>query len=241
MMLTFPAIAADLKLVSTGGVIAPVKELIPMYEAASGNKIDASFANPGVTLEHLRKGQPADVLIFNNSIADDILKEGRIDLASRVTVSKSVTGVGVLGSSPKQDIGDKAAFIAFLRAAHTIALADPKGGSTASPPVLAAFNKLGLMPELQPKLRFYPGAAEMSEAIIQGEVEVMIALTSEIIPVKGLQVVGPIPADVLPRTGVQSAAVTSGTMQREAAQNFVDFLHSPAAKNVFTSFGMNPD
>jgi molybdate transport system substrate-binding protein len=239
---SLPAAAEELRVVSVGTVLGVMKTLAPLYEKASGDTLKTSFGNPGVTIERLRKGEPADVVIYAPVLVEPLAKEGRIDPAGAVDLAKGLLGMAVAAKAPAPAFATKADFVAAMRAVKTIGLADPKGGSGTSPLVLKVFEELGLSAELAPKLRLFQGTGEqVAEAIEHGEAECGFTMVSEFAPVAGVRVVGPIPAEVLPYVSVTRAAVATGAARPEAAGKFIAFLRSEEAKAVFRQAGMDPD
>jgi molybdate transport system substrate-binding protein len=240
--LTAPSQAQQVvKVVSQAVIAGGLRALTPAYEQSSGNKLEFTFGNPQQTIGRLRDGMPADVVIYGNAIASDLAKENRIDAATRAKIASVKLGMAIPASATKPDMSNGGAITAILRAAHKIAVTDPKGGGTTTF-VFDAFEKLGLTQELTPKLVLIDGTGEdVAEAVAAGKADIGFSAMSELAAIKGVQAIGPLPPDVSSFLVVIYAVVTAHPANRAAAREFISFLQSPGNKSVFASFGLDMD
>jgi hypothetical protein len=136
---------------------------------------------------------------------------------------------------------NKADFIAFLRKVKTIGLVDPKGGSGTSPPFMKAVEDLGIAAEIAPKYRYIPGAGEnVAEAIASGEVETGATAIQELVPNKGVKVVGAVPPDVVVWGSASAAYLGPHAVNPGEARKFLRFLGTPASIKAFRAIGLAP-
>jgi molybdate transport system substrate-binding protein len=234
--------AKHLNVLSVGAVMAALHKIIPEFEDASGATVSIKFGNALATLTSLRGDVPADVAILNSSNWNYAVREGKVDPASRVDIARGKIGFGVPANAVKPRVTNAAEFIAAMRAAETIGLLDPKGGSGTSPQVLHAFEKLELLNELANKIRYYQGTGEViAEALADGEVDIGFTMMSELIPIDGVQVVGAIPSDVLSFVSTTSAAITNRSLNLDLAKEFIQVLTSPSGRNAFRSLGLEAE
>ncbi len=230
---------AEIHVVSQANVKSALARIIAQFEKETGDKVTTAFGNPGVTLERLRKGERADVVIVSTTILDTVLKEALIEPATRVEIARSKIGLAVGAAAPMPVMTDRASFIALVRRLKRIALVDPATGGGTSPPFIKAVEALGVAAEIAPKYRFYKGAGDaVAEAVARGEAEAGVTAISELKPNPGLRLVGPIPADVLDFAGTTSASLGAKAVERAAAARFVAFLASPFAREAFIASGM---
>lgn len=239
MPLLTPARAAEIAVVSQANVAAALRKIADRFETDTGSRVSLAFGNPGVTLERLRKGEPADVVIVSTTILDTVLAEGHVDKSSRVEIARGRIGIGVAADAPVAAMTDKASFIALLRAARTIALVDPAGGGGTSPPFMRAVEALGLAMEIAPKYRMFKGAGEaVAEAVARHEADIGVTAMSELIPNPHVRPLGPIPREAMDWSSITSAAVGARARSPDTAARFVAFLSSDFARAAFRESGM---
>ena len=240
LVATQTALAGDLTLIGQATTEGALDRLIPQFEKAHGDKVNAALGNPGVTLDRLHKSSNVDVVIVSTALMDTMAKEGVVDDTTRVVLGKSLLGMGIAAKAKKPVFRDAKSFTAFVRKVKTIGLVDPKGGSGTSPPFIKAMEDMGLASELTPKYRFFPGAgAAVADAIARGEVEAGVTAVPELVPNKGVKVIGPIPSDVLVWSGVTYAAIGSHAQNPVEARKFVAFLTSHQASKAFRAIGLS--
>ncbi len=233
------ALATDLTILAQGTAAGALRPLISQFEKENGDTINVTFGNPGVTLDRIRKGDGTDVVIVVTLIVDTVVKEGLADPASRTPIATSRIGMAVAAGAPKPLFTNRASFTEAMHKLQTIGLVDPNGGSGTSPHFIKAVETAGLASEISPKYRFYQGTGEVvAEAIAKGEVEAGVTAVSELMPNKGVQVVGPIPTDVLDWSSTTYALVGSHAKAPAEARKFIEFLVSPVAKQAFTAIGL---
>jgi len=135
----------------------------------------------------LRRGQPADVVIMSREGLAELLAEGRIVIGSDVDLARVPLGVGVRAGTPRPDISAVNAFKQTLLRAKSIGIQSTSGIYLKT----RVFPQLGIAGALADKLSD-AGAAEVTS----GGVEMVVLPVSEILPVRGVDFVGTIPADL---------------------------------------------
>ncbi len=144
----------------------------------------------------------------------------------------------VKDGTPKPDISSVDAFKKALIAAKSVAYIDPAAGGSSGIYVHGLLDKLGIADEVKPKAKLIHGGA-VAEHIARGEAEVGIHQISEILPVKGIVLVGPLPAEIQNYT-VYAAGLSANAKEAEAAKALIKALTGPAAADVLKSKGMEP-
>jgi molybdate transport system substrate-binding protein len=79
----------------------------------------------------------------------------------------------------------------------------------------------------------------VADLIVAGEAELGIHQISEIVPVKEVTLVGPLPAEIQNYT-VYAAGLGANAKDAEAAKALIKALTGPAAADVLKSRGMEP-
>jgi molybdate transport system substrate-binding protein len=240
LLLTGPACAAEVRVMISGGLTAAFKELVPEFERATGNKVLTAYGpSMGTTVNaipvRLERGEPADVLIMVGYALGDLIKLGKVNADSRVDLVKSPIGIAVKSGSPKPDISSAESIKRALLAAKTIAYSDSASGVYVSTEM---FAKLGIADEMKDKARKIP-ATPVGEIVAHGDAEIGFQQISELKPVAGINIVGPLP-DELQQITVFSAGIATLSKEPEAGRALIKFLASPAARDVIVKSGLDP-
>jgi molybdate transport system substrate-binding protein len=232
--------AAEVRVMISGGLTAAFKALVPEFERETGNTVLIAYGpSMGTTVNaipvRLDRGEPADVLIMVGYALGDLVKQGKVIADSRVDLVKSPIGIAVKSGAPKPDISSADAVKRALLEAKTIAYSDSASGVYVSSEM---FAKLGIADAMKGKARMIP-ATPVGEIVAKGEAEIGLQQISELKPVSGIDIVGPLP-DTLQKITVFSAGVATVSKEPDAAKALIKFLASPAARAEIVKSGMEP-
>src|SRR5579872_5908889 len=232
--------AAEVRVMISGGLSAAYNALVPEFEKASGNKVVTAYGPSMGTTQNaipmrLARGEPADVLILVGYALDDLIKQGKAVPGSRVDLVNSKIGVAVKAGAPKPDISSADALKRALLAAKSVAYSDSASGVYVS---IEMFEKLGITDAMKDKAKKIP-ATPVAEIVAKGEAEIGFQQISELKPVPGIDIVGPLPDD-LQKVTVFSAGIATVSKQPEAGKALIKFLASPAAKDTIIKSGLEP-
>jgi molybdate transport system substrate-binding protein len=228
----------EIKLMSSGGLKSVVAALAAAFERASGHKLAPAFAAPGQIKARIEGGEPVDVAVLTAALIDDLVRQGRLDGASRVTLARSGLGLAVRAGARRPDISTAEAFRQALLDAKSIVCSDPKGGAASGLAFQKIIAELGIADAVMAKARLNVGSYN-AEFVARGEAEIAIQQIGEILPVQGAELVGPLPPGVQVTT-VFVGAVGANSDDREAARALIAFLASPAAAPAIRQNGMEP-
>jgi molybdate transport system substrate-binding protein len=232
-----PAAAfAQVKVIISGGFSAAYGKLLPEFEKSSGLTVTTTTGGsqgngPNTIGAQLRRGVPADVLIMNRAGLNDLIAEGRIVAGSDHDLAQTALGLAVRAGAPKPDIRTVDAFKQTLLSARSLALDSSTTGIWVTTKL---FPQLGIADAMAAKTKM-SGA----EAVAAGEAEISVQPISELLPVKGIEIVGRIPDDVQ-YLAVFSAALVSGSKELDASRRLIAFLSSDAARAAIRDSGMEP-
>jgi molybdate transport system substrate-binding protein len=226
--------AAELKVLSTTAFKGVLEELGPQFEKATESKIALTFAPTAVIKTQIEQGAAFDVAVLTSAVTDSLVAAGKIAAVSRSTVARAGMGVAILNGAAKPDLSTVEAFKQALMNAKSIGF-NGQGASRAG--FEALFNKLGIADALAPKIKLLQTGAP--EGVAKGEAEIGLGPISEIIPTPGVQVAGPLPADIQSYL-VLTAGVAADSKDPGAAAAFIKFLTDPAALPVLKAKGMEP-
>jgi molybdate transport system substrate-binding protein len=232
--------AAEVHVMISGGLTAAFNALVPEFERTTGHKVVTAYGpSMGTTTNaipvRLERGEPADVLIMVGYALGDLIKQGKVVADSRVDLVNSKIGVAVKAGAPKPDISSPDAIKRALLAAKSVAYSDSASGVYISSEM---FNKLGIADAMKDKARKIP-ATPVAEIVARGEAELGFQQISELKPVAGIDIVGPLPDD-LQKVTVFSAGIASVSKEPEAGKALIKFLASPAAKDAILRSGLEP-
>lgn len=240
LALSGAASAAEVRVMISGGLTAAYKALVPEFERATGHKVMTAYGpSMGTTTNaipvRLERGEAADVLIMVGYTLDDLARQGKVIADSRIDLVKSPIGIAVKSGNPKPDISTPDAVKRMLLAAKTIAYSDSASGVYVSTEM---FDKLGIKEAMKDKARKIP-ATPVGEIVAHGEAEIGFQQISELRPVEGIDIVGPLP-DELQKITVFSAGIATVSKEPDAAKALIKFLASPAARPEIVKSGMDP-
>jgi molybdate transport system substrate-binding protein len=232
--------AAELKVVSSGGFAAALRDLAPAFERSSGNKLaiadgPSMGSTPNAIPARLRRGEPLDVVIMVASALDAQVQAGKIVPGSRVDLARSKIGVVVRKGAHRPDISSAEALTRTLLDAASIAYSDSASGVYVSTEL---FQRLGIAEQVKAKSRMIP-AEPVARVVARGEAEIGFQQISELLPVPGVDLVGPLPAE-LQKITVFSAGVVTRSRAPDAATALIRFLASPTAAPAIARSGLEP-
>ena len=240
LLFTATANADEVRVMISGGLTAAFNALVPEFERQTGNKVLVAYGpsmgtNVNAIPVRLERGQPADVLIMVGYALGDLAENGKVIPDSRVDLVKSGIGVAVRTGAPKPDISSADTLKRALLAAKSVAYSDSASGVYVSSEM---FKKLGIENEMKDKARMIP-ATPVGEIVAHGDAEIGFQQISELKPVPGIDIVGPLPAD-LQKITVFSAGIATASKEPEAGNALIKFLTSPAAAVEITKSGLDP-
>lgn len=232
--------ADEIKVVTSGAFTAAYLELVPQYEGATHNTIVTEFG-PSMGTTHnaipirLERGEEIDVVIMAAPALADLIKQGKVRADSRIDLVQSSIGMAVKAGAPRPDISTVDALKRTLLAAKSIAYSDSASGVYLSTEL---FPKLGIAGQIMGKARKIE-ADPVGGVVATGEFEIGFQQISELRPVKGIDIVGPLPSGAQ-RVTVFAAGIPATSKHPEAAKAFIQWLASPAAYPAIKNSGLEP-
>jgi molybdate transport system substrate-binding protein len=225
--------AAEIKAIASNAVREPYRELIPIFEKETGHKVTVDWGGTVDIVKRVAGGEVADIVVIPAARIDDFVKQGR--LAGRIDLAKSGVGIAVRAGAARPDISSAAALKNTLLSAKSVVLSS--GPSSVYLPTL--FQKMGIADALKPKIiQIGPGLG-VGDTIARGEGEIGFTQMSELMSVKGVDYLGPLPAEIQ-FTTVFSAGVHTAAPAADAARALLKFLTGPEAAQVLRHHGMEP-
>ncbi len=232
-----PATSAEIKVLTAGAMKSVVLALQPGFESASGHKLVIDNDTAGGLLKRIEAGEAFDMAIITPAAVDTLIKSGKVVDGRRFAVAKVGVGVAVKEGAAKPDLSSVEAFKRALLAASTVAYIDPASGGSSGIYVAGLLKKLGIAEEVKPKERLQAGGY-VAEKVARGEAEIAIHQISEILPVKGVTLAGPLPDEIQNYT-VYAAGLSATARDAKAAHAWIDYLKGPATSAAIEARGMS--
>lgn len=232
--------AADVHVVSSGGFSAAYKALGPGFEKKTGNKLISEWGpSMGETSQaipnRLARGEQFDVVIMVGESLDALIKAGKVSKKDHELLALSRIGLAVKAGAAKPDISSVDALKRSLLAAHSIAYSDSASGVYLSK---VLFKRLGIEKQIKGKAHMI-AAEPVGNVVARGEAEIGFQQLSELKPLTGIDIVGPIPENAQQITPF-SAGIVIGAKQVAAARELLDYLASPEAQDIIRQTGLDP-
>ena len=238
---TLAAEAAEIKVLSALAMKPVMEDLGPKFERATGHKLAITFGTVGEAVKRVEGGETADVAVLPRQGIETFITNGKAAADSVILIAASGNGVAIRKGPPKPDLASPEALKRTLLAAKSVAFTPLVFGGTSGPHIMKVFERLGIADEMKAKTIFpkTAGGAAVGALVASGEAEIGLQQVQELIPVAGIEVVGPLPGD-LQNNVVFAATIMGDAKNVEASKAFIDFLHTPAAAAVIKAKGMEP-
>jgi len=230
---------AEIKVMSAGAVKSMVAALGVEFETETGNKLNLNFGTAGSLRERIKNGETADLVILSESAIAELAKLGLVVPDSCSDLGHTITGVVVREGTRIPDISTPEAFKQVLLKARSVAYTDPSAGGSGGIMFSALLQKLGIADEINKKAVLGKGGHDVAISIAEGRAEIGTTFISEVLPVKGAKVVGPLPGE-LHSANTYTAAIHSHAASPEDAKAFLRRLTDPASRSRWTAAGLEP-
>jgi molybdate transport system substrate-binding protein len=225
--------------VLTTGAIKPILQaMLPAYEQQSGNSVTVFKDTAGGVLKRVAAGENFDVILAPPSVITVLIGKGKVLPGSKIDLIKVGVGVAVKAGAPEPDISSVDAFKQALLAAHHVTYIDPASGGSSGIYLAKLFQKLGIAADIKSKSVLSEGGLSATY-LVSGQADIAIQQISELMLVKGVIVVGPLPAAIQNYT-VYSGGIGAHTQKQAAANALLKLLAGPAAAQLLQEKGMEP-
>src|SRR6201985_3580127 len=227
--------AAEVKVFTSVALTQALNELAPIFEQKTGNKVSISYDLAAVQKKRILDAERADVIILTRAMMEDLAKQNKLAPGNIVNIAGTPVALAARAGAPKPDISTPAASKQTLLSAKSISYADPAKGGLSGVVAGKAIERLGIAEQMKAKTTLVPGA-QSPDLVAKGEVELGIAQASEIVPIAGVQLVGPLPGELGSLT-LFTGGVGAESGSADAAKTLIEFLAGPEAAPHFKSKG----
>jgi molybdate transport system substrate-binding protein len=231
--------AAEIKVLSSVALKAALdEELLPQFAKSAENKVVIKYGAAAALKQQIEGGETFDVAILTPAAVDDLIRQGKIETGSRTNLARTGVGVAIRQGAAKPDISTVDAFKRTLLDAKSIAYGDPALGGASSIYFAGLLQRLGIAEAVKGKTKLTP-PGESAQPVAAGEAELGVAQISEIVPVRGAELLGPFPGELQVYTAF-TAGTAANAKDAAAANALIKFLTTPAAAQIFKKRGLEP-
>jgi len=223
---------ANIKVMLSAAFKEAYLELVPPFERASGHKVENLWVPSVQMMNRLKGGETVDLVILSAAALEDLRKAGIV--SERTDLAKSGIGVAVKAGAPRPDISSGAALKRAVLAAKGIAYSTGPSGIY----LAKLFERMGIAEQIKSRVKQVQGVPAGS-IVARGEAELAFQQVSELLPVPGIDLVGPLPPDVQEIT-IFAAGLHAKAPHPDAARALITHLTAPAAASVIRKKGMEP-
>ena len=204
----------------TNGVKSVMLELLPEFERARSTKIAVTWGSTNALLKDIKAGLGGDVAVLTAEAVDELIDQGKAVAGSRVDLARSRIGVAVRKGAKQPDIASPEALKRALIAASSVAHSKTGLSGLYFPTVLA---RLGIADAMQSKIVIPDPGTAVGEVVAKGDAEIGIQQISELLPVAGIEIVGPLP-EPLQKITTFSGGVLSAAKEPRLAEALLKFV-----------------
>lgn len=231
--------ASEIRVMSAGAVKSMITALGAEFERESGKKLNLNFGTAGSLRERIKNGEVADLVILSESAIAELANLGMVIPATMVDLGRTLTGVVIREGTAAPDISTPQAFKQALIKARSVAYTDPKAGGSGGIMFSALLQRLGVAEEVNKKAVLGKGGHDVATSIAEGRAELGTTFISEVLPVKGAKVIGPLPGE-LHNANTYTAAVHALGASPDDAKAFLRKLTDPVTRTRWTAAGLEP-
>jgi molybdate transport system substrate-binding protein len=239
IFLSTPEVAVQgtaVRVLASNGVKAALEALQPQCERAIGHPLALQFNSTASVKKEIEAGEGFDVAIITSEAIGDLIKQRKLAGGSRADLGRSELGIGIRAGAAKPDIHTPEALKRTLRDAKSITY--PQDGASRAY-IEQMFERMGIAADVKPRIILAQGSGPATESVAAGKAALVITLFSEIVPIHGVEILGPLPGEL--HYDIRFGAAASATTKNaEAAKALIAFLAGPKAAPTFKAKGLEP-
>jgi molybdate transport system substrate-binding protein len=229
------ALGAEVKVIASNAAKEAVLDLIPAFEKSSGHKVTMFWAGTEAITKRISGGEVVDVVLIAAPNIDKLISEKKLVTGSRTNIAKSGIGVAVRAGLPKPDISSGDAVNKSVLDAKSVAYSSGPSGFY----MAELFKKMGIAEQITDKVKQTPSGVQVGEVVARGDADLGFQQISELLHVKGIHYLGPLPPDIQHLT-IWSTGIHSAAPSPDAARALVEYLSGPEAGASIRKAGMEP-
>jgi molybdate transport system substrate-binding protein len=230
--------AAELKVLTAGAFKQVVVALVPAFEQRTGHKVEVQTDTAGGLAKRIAGGEAFDVAVITPAALQSLAAQGHVASASIVPLAKVAIGVAVKSGAPLPPLATADDFKQAVLAARKVAYIDPAAGGSSGIYLDGLFQRMGIADQVRAKAVLVQGGL-VADRLVTGEADLAIHQISEIMPVQGVTIVGPLPEAIQNYT-TYAGALSSKPGNAEGARALLAAFTSAQAAETLRVKGMTP-
>lgn len=235
IMIMSAANAAEINLLGSTAMREALDELVPLFEKQSGHKVVMNLQPAARLVITVKDGAPADLVMTTPDNLDDLTKAGRLVPGTRVDFVHARVGVAVRAGAPRPDISTPDGFKAAMLAAKSVGISRGPSGVH----LMKTMEKLGIADQVKAKAVVPDLGVRVGSLVAKGDAEIGVQQIGELLPIAGIDYIGPLPA-ALQTVIVYGLARSTNAKEWPAAEALVKFLTAPSMAPLLKKIGLDP-
>jgi molybdate transport system substrate-binding protein len=228
------AAATSIDVLSTLALRGVLVEIADEFRLLTGLSFAATYKSTNMALNLIAQGATADMTIITREAIDRLVKDGIVADGSTADLAQSGVGIAVRAGAPKPDIGTVAALRRTLLATKSIAFSRLGASGIHFAQVI---ERLGIADEVRRKAHI--SDSYVGEVTARGEAEMAVQQISELMPVAGIDIVGPLP-DEVQKISVFAAGIFRAARNPGSAEKLIAYLAEPRLAPLLVRKGLEP-
>jgi molybdate transport system substrate-binding protein len=225
--------AAELRVLAPNAAKEAVTAAIDVFQKSTGHTVTVSWTGTEAITKRVADGEVVDVVVNAAQNIERQAKEGKLIAATRTDFARSGIGVAIPASAPRPDVASADALKTAVLAARTVVVSSGTSGRH----MVEVFSRLGIGDQVKSKLQQPPSGAQIADVVASGNADIGFQQVSELLHAKGIQYLGPLPAELQNYT-VYSAAAHSSAPNADAAKVLLAALRSAPVVAAVVASGM---
>ena len=229
------ASAAEIKLIAVNAAKEALVELAADFEKSSGHKVTLVWGGTEAITKRISDGEAADIVLIAAPNIQRLIAQGALREGSRADFARVGVGVAVRAGLLKPDISSAEAVKNAVVAAKSVAYSTGPSGFY----IAEMFKKMGIADQITDKVKQPASGVQIAEMLARGDADLGFQQVSELLHAKGIDYLGPLPADIQNIT-IYAAGLHNGSAAPWAANALIDFLTGPTATASIKKIGLDP-
>ncbi len=228
------AALTSIDVLSTLALRGVLVEIADEFRMLTGLSLAATYKSTNMALNLIAQGATADMTIITREAIDLLVRDGIVVDGSTADIAQSGIGIAVRAGAPRPDIGTVAALRRTLLETRSIAFSRLGASGIHFAHVI---ERLGIADEVRRKAHI--SDTYVGEVTARGEAEMAVQQISELMPVAGIEIVGPLP-DEVQKISVFAAGIFRAARSPDGAEKLIAHLAEPRIAPLLARKGLMP-
>jgi molybdate transport system substrate-binding protein len=210
-------------------------ELAAAFSRETGDQVAFTAVGGVEAARRIRRGEPADVIVLAAKAMEQLEAEGHVAAGTCTPFARSGIVMAVRAGLPHPPVADAAAVRQAILDADSLCYSTGPSGDH----LLSLWEQWGIADAVRPRAVQAPPGVPVATVLARGDAEIGFQQLSEMLNEPGIEIVGPLPAEIQSVT-IFTAGLSSRSSNPEKARALIDYLASPEADAPKRRHGMEP-